>query len=113
MKATLPSDTRPRLPYRLPSGDVVLVILDHDQIPSDQIGFTLKGGEIVQAELVRTPVRVRYSRGHNVNGERGWSFTVLHADSLTYLGGGWSAGTKADARSDFNAKARVRGWAAS
>ncbi len=53
-----------------------------------------------------TPVRVRYRRDGN-----GWAFAVLSADgALKYLGGGWSAGKKADARQDFEAQCRRKGW---
>jgi hypothetical protein len=49
------------------------------------------------------PVRVRYTRTTN-----GWSYTVLAADSLTWLGEGWSAGSKRDADSR---RERMRGAA--
>ncbi len=52
------------------------------------------------------PVRVRYTR--DVNG--GWNYTVIAADSLTWLGGGWSAGKKRDAQDSFRSYARERGW---
>lgn len=51
------------------------------------------------------PVRVRYRREAN-----GWAYEVLAADSLTYLGGGWSAGKKRDAVDSFRLSARERGW---
>ena len=51
------------------------------------------------------PVRVRYSRSGS-----GWSYTVIAADSLTWLGEGWSAGKKRDAQQSFAAQARACGW---
>lgn len=51
------------------------------------------------------PVRVRFTRvGH------GWRYTVLAADSLTYLGEGWSAGKRRDAEDTFRLAAHERGW---
>jgi hypothetical protein len=47
------TDTRPRYPYTLPDGSVVNVIHDHGETPKDVITFTLKGGRIVHAFLVR------------------------------------------------------------
>lgn len=50
-------------------------------------------------------VSVRYSKTG-----KGWSYVVLAADSLTFLGEGWSAGRKRDAENAFRQSARERGW---
>lgn len=51
------------------------------------------------------PVRVRYRRDGN-----GWAYEVLAADSLVWLGGGWSAGKKRDAVEDYTRRAAREGW---
>lgn len=51
------------------------------------------------------PVRVRYARSG-----KGWTYTVLAADSLAWLGDGWSAGTRKDAVDSFRSAARENGW---
>jgi hypothetical protein len=51
------------------------------------------------------PVRVRYRRDGN-----GWSYVVLAADSLTWLGEGWSAGSKRDAVAAYRGQAERCGW---
>ncbi len=104
-------DTRPRITYRLPDGELVKIIHDHGQIPTETITFTLKGGEIVDATLVRRSVKVRYKRTSVTAGSSaGWSYDVLAADSLTWIGGGWSAGRKSDAVSEFQRMAAEKAW---
>jgi hypothetical protein len=51
------------------------------------------------------PVRVRYYRDG-----RGFRYVVLAADSLTWLGDGWSAGKRRDAEQSFRAQAMTMGW---
>lgn len=60
------------------------------------------GGGLMTLERA---VRVRFAR----SGE-GWSYTVLAADSLTWLGEGWSTGTRRDAVATYRQAARERGW---
>jgi hypothetical protein len=52
------------------------------------------------------PVRVKYTRdGH------GWRYVVLAASgALTWLGDGWSAGSKRCAVESFRAQAMTMGW---
>ncbi len=79
------------------------------------IVFTGSAGEVWawlhrgMTPLVRRKVRVRY-RFERTTAGKGWSFDVLAADSLVYLGSGWSAGRKRDARDDFEAQCRAKGW---
>ncbi len=40
----------------------------------------------------------------------GWGWDVLRADSLVWVGGGWSAGPKAEAVKVFEHDARAHGW---
>ncbi len=42
-------DTRPRVNYTLPSGEVVKIIVDHGDVPARTITFQLAGGKIVTA----------------------------------------------------------------
>ena len=110
---TQATDTRPRITYRLPNGDLVPIIHDHGQVPTPTITFTLKGGEIVEATLVPRKVLVRYLRA-----DHGWTYEVLDAvthevlDAVTHvhLGGGWSAGKKFDAIDSFRLSAREHAW---
>lgn len=55
------------------------------------------------------PVRVRYSAVTMLNG-KGWSYTVLAADSLMWLGEGWSLGHKRNCVAEFRAAAKRNGW---
>ncbi len=50
-------------------------------------------------------VRVRFYRSNS-----GWSYVVLAADSLTWLGEGWSAGKRRDAVQSYQHQARASGW---
>src|SRR5690242_15095856 len=45
-------DTRPRAAYRLPSGEIVRVIRDHDEVLASEISYQIGDGEIVTARLV-------------------------------------------------------------
>lgn len=118
---TLPqqhTDTRPRADYRLPDGRIVRIIRDHGEAPAsivtyqDRAAFPNAPHGVVEATLVTTKVRVRYRRAVAAmpDGLPGWEYVVLHAESLTYLGGGWSAGGKRDAMDAFAMDAREKGW---
>ena len=102
---TQATDTRPRIDYRLPSGELVPIIHDHGQVPTPTITFTLAGGEIVDATLVPRKVLVRYLRC-----DSGWEYEVLDATTQAHLGGGWSAGKKSDAMDSFRLSAREHAW---
>lgn len=55
-------------------------------------------------------VRVKYSPS-TVGGVRGFGYVVLLASGpLTWLGEGWSAGSKRCAVESFRAQAREQGW---
>lgn len=56
--------------------------------------------------IIERAVVVRFARV--ITG--GWSYTVLAADSLTWLGEGWSAGRRRDAEQSFKQQARECGW---
>ena len=104
---TQATDTRPRITYRLPSGELVPIIHDHGQVPTPTITFTLKGGEIVEATLVPRKVTVSYFQGSRILwGERGWEYVVADAVTGRELGSGWSAGKKSDAIDSFRLSAR-------
>jgi hypothetical protein len=56
------------------------------------------------------PVRVRFSPC-TMSGQRGWAYVVLSAHgALSYLGEGWTAGTRRDAVAMFRQAADKRGW---
>jgi hypothetical protein len=46
------ADTRPRVDYALPSGEVVAIIFDHGDPYPFEVTYTLKGGEVVLARRV-------------------------------------------------------------
>lgn len=58
-----------------------------------------------QASPLARAVRVKFRKDGD-----GWSYDVLAADSLQWLGSGWSAGRKSDAQNDFCARAAREGW---
>jgi hypothetical protein len=50
-------------------------------------------------------VRVRFSKCR-----AGWSYVVLAADSLVWLGDGWSAGSKRECIAMYRKAATESGW---
>lgn len=47
----MPTDTRPRYPYRLPDGRIVKVIHDYNEQPKAEITYDIGGGQVVIAKL--------------------------------------------------------------
>jgi len=42
-------DSRPRVAYRLPTGDVVAIIFDHGELAPGEVSFQLADGSLVAA----------------------------------------------------------------